>query len=183
MDDVRLIHILLDNIDYDEYKLSDDIKKWIYTFINDYTEIFVELDTDIQAIKEDRQVELDNIPTIIKIIADTYYSKYCNAKYCNAKYYKDKYFNENNIYIFIKYTILVILDTELLILPINANRENLINVVDSSMDLLNMNFVIDKNLNNNSDNCQSNNIRCINKNNTKYCKYIFDSFKNLFIKK
>lgn len=175
MDDVRLIHILLDNIDYDEYKLSDDIKKWIYTFINDYTEIFVELDTDIQAIKEDRQVELDNIPTIIKIIADTYYSKYCNAKYCNAKYNKEKYFNENNIYIFIKYTILVILDTELLILPINANRENLINIVDSSMDLLNMNFVIDKNLGNNN--------TCMNKTNTKYCKCLFDSVKNLFIKK
>ena len=116
MDDVRLIHIILDNIDYDEYKLGNDIKKWIYTFINDYTEIFVELDTDLQAIKEDRQIELDNIPTIIKIIADTYYSKYC----------KSKYFDENNLYIFIKYTIVVILDTELLILPTNTNREKMI---------------------------------------------------------
>jgi hypothetical protein len=164
MDDTRLIHILLDNIDYDEYKLGDDIKKWIYTFINDYTEIFVQLDTDLHAIKEDRKIELANIPTIIKIIADTYYSKYC----------KDKYFNENNLYIFIKYTIVVILDTDLLILSTNTNRENFINIVDSSMDLLNMNFIIDKNLGNNN--------TCINKNNTKYCKCLFDSVKNLFIK-
>jgi hypothetical protein len=132
MDDVRLINALFDNIDYDEYKLEDDMKKWIYKFINDYRKIFIELDTDLRVFMQDRKIELDNVPTIIKIITDTYYSDYC----------KDKHFNVNNLCIFIKYTIYVILDTELLVLPSNTSRESLINIVDSSMDLLNMNINI-----------------------------------------
>lgn len=130
MNDTRLIHSLLDNIDYDEYKLHDTIKKWIYNFINDYDKIFIQLDTDLHTIRNERKIELYDIPTIIKIIADTYYSPYCN---CNN-------FNATNLYIFIKYTLLVILDTELLILSETTSKESLTNIVDSSMDLLNMNL-------------------------------------------
>jgi hypothetical protein len=128
----RLIYIILDNIDYAEYKLKNDEKKWIYKFINESHETFIELDIDFQTITEDAHINLDDIPTIIKIIADTYFGTCKN----------DVTFNSNNLYVFIKYTIMVVLDSELLILPIHISKERLDNIIDSSMALLNMNLSI-----------------------------------------
>lgn len=129
----RLIDIILDNIDYSEYKLKNDEKKWIYKFINESRETFIGVDIDFQTITEDSHINLDDIPTIIKIIADTYYSASCK---------NDITFNSNNLYIFIKYTIMVVLDSELLVLHSNVSKERLDNIIDSSMALLNMNLSI-----------------------------------------
>jgi hypothetical protein len=54
----RLMNILLDNIDYAEYNLNEDEKKWIYKFINESRETFIELDTDLQTITEDRFIKI-----------------------------------------------------------------------------------------------------------------------------
>ena len=156
----RLIDIILDNIDYTEYKLNEDEKKWIYNFINESPETFIELDTDIQTITEDACIKIDDIPTIIKIIADTYYLAACK---------KDSV-NPHNLYIFIKYTILVILDTELLILSRKQNKERLQNIIDSSMVLLNMNL-----------NMTNNRITEID-NNYCNCYFYFISIRNLYKK-
>jgi hypothetical protein len=130
MDNNRLIDIISDNIDYDEYKLTDHEKKWIYKFINESCETFVVVDLDLQTITEDRYIEIDDIPTIIKIISDAYYLGAC----------KNDIFNPDKLFVFIKYTMLVILHTELLVLNRNVNKERLNNIIDSSMALLNMNL-------------------------------------------
>jgi len=155
----RLIDVILDNIDYTEYKLNEDEKKWIYSFINEMTETFNELDTDIQTITEDKYIKIDDIPTIIKIIADTYYLASC----------KKENLHSNNLYIFIKYTILVILDSGLLILSANDDKERLHNIIDSSMILLNM----DLNVTNNRSKIVKNYCRCF---------FYFNSITNLFKK-
>jgi hypothetical protein len=146
-----LIDTILDNIDYAEYKLTDYEKKWIYKFINESRETFIELNLDLQTITEDRYIEIDDIPTIIKIISDAYYLGAC----------KNDIFNSDKLHVFIKYSIFVILDSELLILNRNVNKERLNNIIDSSIALLNMNLT-----NNNSEN------------NTKHSNCF--SFGNLF---
>ena len=129
-DNNRLIDIISDNIDYDEYKLTDHEKKWVYKFINESRETFIDLDLDLQTITEDRYIEIDDIPTIIKIISDAYYLGAC----------KNDIFNADKLFVFIKYSMFVILDSELLVLNRNINRERLNNIIDSSMALLNMNL-------------------------------------------
>jgi hypothetical protein len=130
MDNNRLIDIISDNIDYAEYKLTDGEKKWIYKFINESRETFIDLDLDLQTITEDRYIEIDDIPTIIKIISDAYYLGAC----------KNDIFNADKLFVFIKYSIFVILDSELLVLNRIVNKERLNNIIDSSMALLNMNL-------------------------------------------
>ena len=142
----RLIDVILDNTDYTEYKLNEEEKKWIYNFINKSPETFIELDTDIQTITEDASIKIDDIPTIIKIIADTYYLAAC----------KKENINSHNLYIFIKYTILVILDSGLLVLSTKDDKERLHNIIDSSMILLSMNL----NVINRSNEIEQNFCRC-----------------------
>jgi hypothetical protein len=126
----RLMNILLDNIDYAEYNLNEDEKKWIYMFINESPDTLIDLDTDLQSITEDRHIEIENIPTIIKIIADAYFFAASNFEK----------FKEDHLFVFITYTVVVVLDSEILILPINVKKEDLFNIIDSSMALLNMNL-------------------------------------------
>ena len=164
MYDNRLIDVLLDNIDYTEFKLNEDEKKWIYKFINESPETFNELDTDIQNLTEDASIKIDDIPTIIKIVADTYYSAVCKNENLNL----NLNLNSNNLCILIKYTILVILDSRLLNLSTNDNKERLQNIIDSSMILLNMDLHVTNN-------------RIVEKNVCK-CFYHFYPIKNLFKK-
>ena len=134
-----LIDIILDNIDYSEYKLTDHEKKWIYKFISESRKTFIDLDLDLQTITEDRYIEIDDIPTIIKIISDAYY--------LGAS--KNDIFNSDKLPVFIKYSMFVILDSELLILNRMFNKEDrLNNIIDSSMALLNMNLTNHNNENN-----------------------------------
>jgi hypothetical protein len=133
-----LIDVILDNVDYAEYKLTDHEKKWVYKFINESRETFIDLDLDLQTITEDRYIEIDDIPTIIKIISDAYYLGAC----------KNDIFNSDKLFVFIKYSMFVILDSELLVLNGNINGERLNNIIDSSMALLNMNLTNHNNENN-----------------------------------
>lgn len=153
----RFIDIILDNIDYAEYKLNDDEKIWIQQFINESPEIFILLDIDVQTITEDRVIRLDDIPTIIKIIADSYLS---------SSVYDKSNRNAHYLSVLIKYTLLVILDTELLVLPTKVGKENVNNIIDSSMVLLNMNLT--NNNKNNEPNKSISGCSC------------FDSIRNLF---
>jgi hypothetical protein len=140
----RLMNILLDNIDYTEYNLNEDDKKWIYMFTKESPETFNNLDIDLQSITEDRYIKIENIPTIIKIITDIYYLGISKIK--TLKSFKN--FNMNHhLFIFITYTIIVILDSEILILHSNVKKEDLYNIIDSSMALLNMNLKISSNEN------------------------------------
>ena len=131
----RLMNILLDNIDYAEYNLNEDEKKWIYTFINESPDTLIDLDTDLQSFTEDRHIEIENIPTIIKIITDAYFFAASNFEN----------FKVDHLFVFITYTVVVVLDSEILILPLNVKKEDLFNVIDSSMALLNMNLNIGNN--------------------------------------
>jgi hypothetical protein len=137
----RLMNILLDNIDYAEYNLNEDEKKWIYMFINESPDTLIDLDTDLQSITEDRHIEIENIPTIIKIIADAYF-------FASSNFEK---FKEDHLFVFITYTLVVVLDSEILILPLNVKKEDLFNIIDSSMALLNMNLNLNSSGNNNFD--------------------------------
>ena len=131
----RLKNTLLDNIYYVEYNLHEDEKKWICMFINKYPDIINELDTDLLSITEDRHIRIENIPTLIKIIADTYFFVVPKCENSKTEYF----------FVFITYTIAVILDFEILIMPSNVAKEQLFDIIDSSMALLNMNLIISNN--------------------------------------
>jgi hypothetical protein len=163
----RLMNILLDNIDYAEYNLNEDEKKWIYMFINESPDTLIDLDTDLQSITEDRHIEIENIPTIIKIIADTYFFAASNFEN----------FKVDHLFVFITYTVVVILDSEILILPLNVKKEDLFNIIDSSIALLNMNLNLNSGNNNFDDDIEFD---------KKYCGcgsfYYFNLIKNLLRK-
>ena len=156
----RLIGILLDNIDYAEYNLNEDEKKWIYMFMNVSPETFINLDTDLQTITEHNNIQIFDIPTVIKIIADTYFLAAS----------KLKTYNESHMFVFITYTMTVILDSEILILDSNVKKEALFNIIDSSIALLNMNltFIGDDKYDHDNDN----NVRIC-------CLSLFDSIINI----
>ena len=165
----RLMNILLDNIDYAEYNLNEDEKKWIYMFINESPDTLIDLDTDLQSITEDRNIEIENIPTIIKIIADAYFFAASNFEK----------FKEDHLFVFIAYTVFVVLDSEILILPLNVKKEVLFNIIDSSMALLNMNFNLNSGNNNFDDDVDFYKKYCTC---NCGCFYYFNLIKTLLIK-
>jgi len=128
-DMTNLAQVLLESIPLPAYKLTTEQMFWIQEFIKVSPKSFDAIATDIQKITADGKIDVQDIPVIIKLFADVYHSGALNSGLVDAK----------NVIAFIKFTLLVILDSNLLTLP-DTEKKAMEAVVDASLSLLAMNI-------------------------------------------
>jgi hypothetical protein len=124
-----LAKILLENIAVPAYGLSVEQKGWIQEFIKASPKSFEKIAEDIKTITADGKIDVHDIPAIVKLFADIYHSASTQADLVNA----------NNVISFIKFTLDVILDSKLLVLP-EIEKKVIAALVDTSLSLLSMNI-------------------------------------------
>ena len=122
-----LVEILLENIPLPTYELTVDEMIWIQAFIKTSPLSIQKIATDIQEIIQDGKIDSHDIPAIIRLIADIYKSNAIKIEFINAQ----------NIITLVKFTINVILQSELLILP-NIEKKVIQSMINSSLELLSM---------------------------------------------
>jgi hypothetical protein len=122
-----LVEILLESIPLPTYELTVDEMIWIQTFIKTSPLSIQKIATDIQEIIQDGKIDSHDIPAIIRLIADIYKSNAIKIEFINAQ----------NIITLVKFTINVILQSELLILP-NIEKKVIQSMINSSLELLSM---------------------------------------------
>jgi len=128
-DMTNLAQVLLESIPLPAYKLTTEQMFWIQEFIKISPKSFDAIATDIQKITADGKIDVQDIPVIIKLFADVYHSGALNSGLVDAK----------NVIAFIKFTLLVILDSNLLSIP-DTEKKAMEAVVDASLSLLAMNI-------------------------------------------
>jgi hypothetical protein len=124
-----LAKILLENIAVPAYGLSVEQRAWIQEFIKASPKSFEKIAEDIKIITADGKIDVHDIPAIVKLFADIYHSASTQADLVNA----------NNVISFIKFTLDVILDSKLLVLP-EIEKKVISALVDTSLSLLSMNI-------------------------------------------
>jgi len=125
----NLAQVLLESIPLPTYNLTVEQKSWIQEFIRASPTSFDKIVADIQTITADGKIDVHDIPTIVKLFADVYHSDAINAGLVNAK----------NVIAFIKFSLDVILESKLLVLP-EMEKKTIEAVVDASLSLLAMNI-------------------------------------------
>jgi len=125
----NLYEVLLYNINVSSYHLTNDQIIWINEFIKASPASFEKIITDIKSISSTGEIELYHIPPIIKFCADIYYSGAINYKLVNC----------DNIIAFIKFTMNVLLNSQLIIIH-GVEKEVIQTLVDTSITLLSMNI-------------------------------------------
>jgi hypothetical protein len=124
-----LAKILLENIAVPAYGLSVEQRAWIQEFIKASPKSFEKIAEDIKTITADGKIDVHDIPAIVKLFADIYHSASTQVDLVNA----------NNVISFIKFTLDVILDSKLLVLP-EIEKKVIAALVDTSLSLLSMNI-------------------------------------------
>jgi len=125
----NLCELLLNNIHCLSYQLTSEQINWINEFIKYSPSSFYKIKSDISSITSSGVIGLNNIPQIVKLIADIYYSEANNNNLVNSEH----------IISFIKYTLDVMFNSQLLILP-GIEKDIIIELVDTSLILLRMNI-------------------------------------------
>lgn len=125
----NLRDLLLVNIHLPAYELSLEQINWINEFIKSSPACFDKIISDLQSITSSGEIELNNIPQIIKLLADIYYSGAINYNLVIPE----------NIISFIKFTLDVMINSQLLILP-TIEKEIIKELIDTSLSLLSMNI-------------------------------------------
>lgn len=127
---INLSELLLTKVSGPSYNLSKDQIEWINLFIKSAPpNTFENIIQDIQKITTDGKINIQDIPSIIKLFADIY----------SSTAFKSNIHNPQNIIIFIKFTLDVILESDLVLLP-NCEVKLIEYIVNSSLDLLSMNL-------------------------------------------
>jgi len=125
----NLGQILLDSLLLPRYNLTVIEMNWIHAFIKSSPDTFHNIVKDLQEITADGKIDVHDIPAIIRLFADIY----------NADLIKVGLSNGQNVIAIIKFTIDVILQSQLLILP-DIEKTVIQRVVDNSLTLLSMNL-------------------------------------------
>lgn len=125
----NLAQVLLERIPLPAYNLTVEQMAWIQEFIRASPNSFDTIIADIQTITADGKIDVYDIPTIVKLFAHVYHSGAIHAGLVNTK----------NVIAFIKFTLDVILDSKLLVLP-EVEKKTIEAVVDASLSLLAMNI-------------------------------------------
>jgi len=129
---LKLSELLLANINGPSYHLTSEQIEWINTFIQSTPEAFTNIVEDIKSITEDGKINLHDIPDIVKLLADIYHSTIL----------REGLSHPSTIIAFIKYTISVIFDSPLFLLP-NIEKQIIEKMIDSSLDLLSINISLE----------------------------------------
>jgi len=122
--------LLLYNLTFHIYNLSLDQQNYIKIFIQNSPEIFEKITKDINDIYKDGNIDLHDIPFIIQLLVDTYQLYNVNNTLLNTE----------NVFVFIQYTIDVIIDSKFVELP-DFEKKIIETVVKSSIQLLKTNIV------------------------------------------
>jgi hypothetical protein len=125
----NLCELLLANVNVPSYNLTPDQIIWINEFIKASPSSFEKITSDIQSITFTGEMQLNNIPPLVKLFADIYYSGAINYNLVNPA----------NIITFIKFTIDVFLTSKLVIIY-GVKKEAIQALVDISLTLLSMNI-------------------------------------------
>jgi hypothetical protein len=125
----NLCELLLANVNVPSYNLTPDQIIWINEFIKASPASFEKITSDIQSITFNGEIEINNILPLVKLCADIYYSGAINYNLVNPA----------NIIAFIKFTIDVILTSQLVIIH-GVEKEVIQALVDTSLTLLSMNI-------------------------------------------
>ena len=125
----NLAQVLLESIPLPAYQLTIEQKSWIQEFIRASPNSFEKIVADINAITADGKIDVHDIPVIVKLFADIYHSGAISTGLVNTK----------NVIAFIKFTLDVILDSKLLVIP-DIQKKTIEAVVDASLSLLAMNI-------------------------------------------
>jgi hypothetical protein len=125
----NLCELLLANVNVLSYNLTPDQIIWINEFIKASPASFEKITSDIQSITFRGEIELNNILPLVKLCADVYYSGAINYNLVNPA----------NIIAFIKFTIDVILTSQLVTIH-GVEKEVIQALVDTSLTLLSMNI-------------------------------------------
>jgi hypothetical protein len=125
----NLYELLLVNVNLPSYNLTNDQISWINEFIKNSPASFDKITSDIKSITATGEIELNHLPQIVKLCADVYYSGAINYNLVNS----------DNIIAFIKFTINVILNSQLIIIH-GVDNEVVQALVDTSLTLLSMNI-------------------------------------------
>jgi hypothetical protein len=126
---LKLPELLLSNVNSPSCDLTQEQIKWINLFIIASPESFQKITDGFKNITSDGKIDLHDIPSIIKLLADIY----------NSESIKKGISNPDNIVVFIKYTIDVVFASKYLTLP-DIEKEVIHKLIDISIALLNMNI-------------------------------------------
>ena len=107
------------------YNFTEEQLVFIKMYVNTHPEIFEQITMKINEVLDDGKLDIHDIPNIVFIISNLYNN---NAVYVEAE-------NIDNILSFIKFTIDTLLNSDLVMLP-NIEKQVIIKIVDSSIDLL-----------------------------------------------
>jgi len=124
-----LTKLLLSNVNTPSYNLTQEQINWINEFIVASPESFQKISDGFKNITNDGKIDLHDIPSIIKLLADIY----------NSESVKKGISNPSNIIAFIKFTTDVIFESKYLTLP-DTEKEAIHKLIDISLDLLTMNL-------------------------------------------
>lgn len=115
--------LLLNNLNSPVYKLTPEQQTMIQHFVQNSPTVFEKIIDDIRNITKDGNIDLHDIPCMVKLLADSY-----------------SLFTEDNLIVFIQYTINLIIDSKFVTLP-DTEKQTIETVLNISIQLLKTNIV------------------------------------------
>ena len=131
---IDLVQLLLKNVNVPSYKLTPDQIKWIGDFLNTVPAgAFDQIISDINTILKDGEINIKDIPSIIKMFADLVLSILTNANIISTPAY---------IVTFVEFIFYVLIDSNLIKLS-DAEKNNINDFLKTILNLLitNLNVV------------------------------------------
>ena len=125
-----LSHVLLENLTNSVYNLTSEQQIVIESFIKKSPTILDKITKDIHEITVDGKINLQDIPTIIQLLTNTYHLYSLT----------DGLLQGDNIIVFIQYTINVIIDSRFILLS-DFEKKKMDNLVNSCISLLRTNII------------------------------------------
>ena len=120
---ITIIQLIETNINLPSFELTDSEKTWIKLLIENSSESFAPLDSFLNTILSSGNLNVENIPVLIQLLADVF----------NTISLEQNIANSHNVYVLIKFIIDVLID----IIPLSRTEVSIIKIVaESSLSLL-----------------------------------------------
>jgi hypothetical protein len=124
-----LIDLINSNLDLPNYRLTQDQKKWIKLMITNSPNSFVKIDKVIESVLANDNISIQIIPQLVQLFADVY----------NSTSIQLDIQNHVNIYVFVKFTLYIILDSSFILIP-DVTQSMITSMVNVSLSLLTTNL-------------------------------------------
>ena len=124
-DIIKLANLIQANINIPTYQLSQEQINWIELILRNSPSSFNEIDSVLETIINSGNVSIQIIPQLIQLFTDVYNNSSTQLNIANS----------NNIYVFVKFTLDVVLDSNVIVLP-NVDSHAIKSMIDISLGLL-----------------------------------------------